>query len=288
MWTIHASTSIAIVAALLPVHASGQYILNGDFEINNAAAGENQMDLTNAEFNAMVPDCFSFAQPGWANLDLITTAEWGGFSYNGDRFIGIGWTDRLAMRLSEPLTIGQTYQLSFHDRAWPGHCVGGISIGLSTTPTSMGTYIHNTSSFPVVGVWKLRVFSFVAPVAAEYITVLMSGFEGCWQHVDAFCLSAAADCATPTVINVPNVFTPNADGVNDKFLPFAGTDIISGSMEIYNRWGDLLFSTEDLDSGWDGTSNERLCPNGDYFYRLFYETTFGISDQRHGPVMLLR
>lgn len=280
--------TIALAASCMFTHATAQYILNGDFEINNATQGENEMNMTNAQFNAMVPDCFSFAQPGWANLDLITTAEWGGLAYSGDRYIGIGWSDRLAMRLSEPLTIGQTYQLSFHDRAWPGHCTGGFSIGLSSTPTSMGTYIHNTSYFPVVGVWKLRVFSFVAPVAAEYITVLMSGFEGCWQHVDAFCLSAAADCATPSVINVPNVFTPNGDGMNDRFAPFTGTAIMEGSIEIYNRWGQLIFSTEDIDSGWDGTSDERMHPDGTYFYRISYTTVFGATESIHGAVTLLR
>lgn len=270
-----------------PASSSGQYILNGDFEINNATPGENEMNLTNAQFNAMVPDCYSFAQPGWANLDLITTAVWGGFAYSGDHFIGISWLDRFAMRLSEPLTIGQTYQLSFFDRAWPGHCTGGFSIGLSSTPNSMGTYIHNTSYFPVVGAWKLRVFSFVAPVAVEYITVLMSGFEGCWQHVDDFCLSAASECATPEEISVPNVFTPNNDGVNDRFMPFAGTTIIEGYMEIYNRWGQLVFSTEDIDNGWDGTSNERMCPDGVYFYRLSYTTVFDAVESRHGSVTLL-
>lgn len=286
MWTMRGY--IAVTTVLMTIHVSGQYILNGDFEINNATPGANEMNMTNAQFNAMVPDCFSFAQPGWAQLDLITTAEWGGLAHSGDRFIGMGWTDRLAMRLSEPLTIGQTYQLSFHERGYSGACTGGFSIGLSSTPSSMGTYIHNTSLFPVVGVWKLRVFSFVAPVAADYITVLMSGFVGCWQHVDNFCLSATSDCAIPTVIHVPNVFTPNADGVNDRFLPFAGTDITGGSMEIYNRWGDMIFSTEDIDSGWDGTTDEQPCSNGVYFYRLSYTTVFGASESKHGSFTLLR
>nr|MDQ3101473.1 gliding motility-associated C-terminal domain-containing protein [Bacteroidota bacterium] len=202
---------------------------------------------------------------------------------------GIGWSDRLAMRLSEPLIIGQTYQLSFYDRAWPGHCTGGFSIGLSSSPTSMGTYIHNTANFAVVGVWKLREFSFVAPVAAEYITVLMSGFEGCWQHVDNFCLSVNMDCAIPTLIKVPNVFTPNSDGVNDRFMPFEGSEIIGGSMDIYNRWGKHVFSSEDMDQGWDSISDDgQHCPDGVYFYRLTYSTSFGETETTNGSVTLLR
>lgn len=137
-------STLVIAMTCLHTSSNGQYILNGDFENNNATLGVNQMDLTNAQFNAMVSDCYSFGQPNIANLDMITTAEWGGLAHSGDWFIGLGWTDRFSMRLSEPLTIGQTYQLSFHNRAWPRHCVAGVSFGLSTTPSSMGTYIHNS------------------------------------------------------------------------------------------------------------------------------------------------
>lgn len=287
-------STLIIAMSCMVTSASSQYILNGDFEFNNAPQEENQWNLTNAQFNAMVPDCFSFGQPGWANLDLITNgvgqyAESGGSAHSGDWFIGMQGTDRLALRLSEPLTLGQNYQLSYHDRAVPRRCATGFSFGLSTTPNSMGTYIHNSSysHWPVEGVWKLRVFSFTAPLAAEFITVRIFDEVGCWQHVDDFCLSASSDCATPEEINVPNVFTPNSDGVNDRFMPFAGTTILEGSMEIYNRWGQLVFSTEDIDNGWDGTSNERRCSDGVYFYRLSYTTVFGETENRHGSVTLL-
>lgn len=58
-------------------------------------------------------------------------------------------------------------------------------------------------------------------------------------------------------------------------------------MEIYNRWGQLVFRTEDIDNGWDGTSNERRCSDGVYFYRLSYTTVFGETENRHGSVTLL-
>lgn len=68
---------------------------------------------------------------------------------------------------------------------------------------------------------------------------------------------------------LPNVFTPNGDGANDvfgPFLPYRGVDGIQ--LEIFNRWGQQVFTTEDPDIQWRGTyknTNEPL-PDGVYFY----------------------
>lgn len=68
---------------------------------------------------------------------------------------------------------------------------------------------------------------------------------------------------------LPNVFTPNGDGRNDRFgpfLPYRGVESVD--MEIFNRWGQVVFSTQDPDIEWRGTykdTNEPL-PDGVYFY----------------------
>ena len=67
---------------------------------------------------------------------------------------------------------------------------------------------------------------------------------------------------------IPNVFTPNGDGENDLFKPY-GTNITSLYMEIYNRWGELIYRTEQVNSGWDGrTTAGALCTEGTYFYLI--------------------
>lgn len=70
----------------------------------------------------------------------------------------------------------------------------------------------------------------------------------------------------PTTLTIPNVFSPNGDGENDLFKP-EGTNITSLHMEVYNRWGELLYKTDFLNAGWDGrTTSAALCPDGTYFY----------------------
>ncbi len=65
----------------------------------------------------------------------------------------------------------------------------------------------------------------------------------------------------PGVIEMPNVFSPNGDGRNDRFTP-RETDGVRGTMEIYNRWGQLIFTTQNLGQGWSGKD----APDGTYFY----------------------
>ncbi len=67
---------------------------------------------------------------------------------------------------------------------------------------------------------------------------------------------------------LPNVFTPNGDGNNDEFGPFPYRGVKEIDIEIFNRWGQLVFRTSDPDISWRGTlmdSNEPV-PDGVYFY----------------------
>lgn len=62
-------------------------------------------------------------------------------------------------------------------------------------------------------------------------------------------------------LEIPNVFTPNGDGVNDYFF-IKGSDQIPSSVSIYNRWGIKVFESNDYHNDWDG---ENL-PDGVYYY----------------------
>lgn len=91
-------------------------------------------------------------------------------------------------------------------------------------------------------------------------------------------------------IFLPNVFTPqNADGLGlNDFFTISSYGIDQFHMQIYNRWGDLLFETVNINPGWDGTFNGNTCPDGVYFYII---DAVGFSEKKyhfHGTVTLLR
>ncbi|MBL8000538.1 MAG: gliding motility-associated C-terminal domain-containing protein [Flavobacteriales bacterium] len=67
---------------------------------------------------------------------------------------------------------------------------------------------------------------------------------------------------------LPNVFSPNNDGKNDRFIPFPYRGVRLVDLKVFNRWGSMIFSTDDPDILWDGTSQQTgsLAPEGVYFY----------------------
>ncbi|MFM9946015.1 MAG: PKD domain-containing protein, partial [Bacteroidia bacterium] len=66
------------------------------------------------------------------------------------------------------------------------------------------------------------------------------------------------------VFNMPNAFSPNNDLSNDIFKPIFVGEIRSYHLEIFNRWGEKVFETNDINKGWDGKYKEMDCPFGIY------------------------
>ncbi len=72
---------------------------------------------------------------------------------------------------------------------------------------------------------------------------------------------------------MPNIFSPNADRLNDRFVPIEMRGIASATLEVYNRWGQRVATTNDIRrTGWDGTAGGRLCAAATYFYLVRYTT----------------
>jgi gliding motility-associated-like protein len=84
----------------------------------------------------------------------------------------------------------------------------------------------------------------------------------------------------------PNAFRPN--GTNNIFKPvavgFGGSNYL---LQIYNRWGQLIFESSEYDLGWDGNYKENPSPQGTYIYKLVYDNVFGVNKQQKGSVTLI-
>ena len=92
----------------------------------------------------------------------------------------------------------------------------------------------------------------------------------------------------PEIITVPNAFTPNGDGQNDYFTIPALRFYELISLQIYNRWGELVFQTEQHQPGWNGRINGSPAPPGVYTYIIQLRSPMGLPIQRQGNVTLLR
>jgi gliding motility-associated-like protein len=71
-----------------------------------------------------------------------------------------------------------------------------------------------------------------------------------------------------TNIDIPTVFTPNNDNVNDEFsINLNGINVTDYSMKIYNRWGVLMFSSQNSNINWDGRTAAGIkVSEGNYYY----------------------
>lgn len=128
--------------------------------------------------------------------------------------------------------------------------------------------------------------------------VVMASAYG-WYYVH---ITNQYDCSTadsarviehcPATIFIPNTFTPNGDGLNDVFLPL-GKSIASMQLKVFNRWGELLFESDDPAIGWDGTYRGEVVKSDMYVWRLNYrffidkEGTIGMEQQQMGHVQVL-
>jgi len=106
---------------------------------------------------------------------------------------------------------------------------------------------------------------------------------------NAYCKdSGSADIKVVTsALQVPNVFTPNGDGLNDEFR-VAYKSLASFQCWIFNRWGRKVFFWTDPQNGWDGTIGGKKAAEGPYFYIIKAVGTDGQKFTRKGDINLLR
>jgi gliding motility-associated-like protein len=107
---------------------------------------------------------------------------------------------------------------------------------------------------------------------------------------DYNCIATDEICVEVTTnynIYIPNVFTPNDDGINDVFLVY-GTGITKFEMTIFDRWGEKLFVSKDQLQGWDGTYKGKLSKNDVYPYLIQYTALDGKKHTKSGHVTLLK
>lgn len=89
----------------------------------------------------------------------------------------------------------------------------------------------------------------------------------------------------------PNAFTPNNDGKNDDFK---GVGLVEGlsdyQLVVWNRWGESIFTTNDVYTGWNGQDNNvgQQSPTGTYIYTYSYSSGRGEKQEGQGKIILLR
>lgn len=88
---------------------------------------------------------------------------------------------------------------------------------------------------------------------------------------------------------IPNAFTPNNDGNNDTFMPGGiGLSDKNYTMEIFDKWGQQMYSTDSISKGWDGTQRGKAVPPGIYVYKITVQDYKGKIRPYTGHITLIR
>jgi gliding motility-associated-like protein len=89
---------------------------------------------------------------------------------------------------------------------------------------------------------------------------------------------------------VHNTFIPDGDGVNDVWNVIFSSpeDVKKYSMQVFDRWGELIFETTNIYQGWDGTYRNSQCQDGTYVWKLTFSWDDYRTFQKLGHVNLLR
>ncbi|HVP56058.1 MAG TPA: PEP-CTERM sorting domain-containing protein [Candidatus Eisenbacteria bacterium] len=188
--------TVAALLAMCAASSASNLILNGDFE--NTSAGTTQFNLSNAAFNALMPNVTAFGTA--QEIDIITSTDFGIAPESGNWKLGIhtqsgGAYDAFSMTLSSPLVAGNTYSLQFFGAQLSGF-VADIIIGVSNSPTSFGTQIFSAVPTSPTA-WSQFNTSFTAPISGSYITVQNLNLND-YSFVDNFSLTGNSTIPEPS------------------------------------------------------------------------------------------
>ncbi len=161
--------------------------------------------------------------------------------------------------------------------------ISGESVQLNGGVSGADTYLW-TSNPSDATLTSTTILNPVAtpPVTTTY-TLTATNASGC----------TASDDITITVIpyciKVKNAFSPNGDGVNDKWQIYDQYDCLSNiTVTIFNRYGSKVFQSRDYRNNWDGTYNGKPCPDGTYYGVIEFKLISGKKFTKKTDITIIR
>ena len=125
-------------------------------------------------------------------------------------------------------------------------------------------------------------YNSISPFVEESGKYYLTSSNSCYSSFDSIYLDLQE-----TFFYLPNSFTPNEDETNKLFKDY-GTNYNIVSVNIYNRWGEVIYNEENKFSGWDGSYKNKPCPDGIYFVRVIYSNCYLSNTEFNGHITLIR
>jgi gliding motility-associated-like protein len=157
-----------------------------------------------------------------------------------------------------------------------------IDLGSDTTICSGNGFYLNPGKYIFYEWQDLSNDSAYHVIASGLYSVEVIAANGC-RASDT--IEVIEDCLHDVVL--PNAFSPNEDGRNDIFKAETVT-IKSFSINIYNRWGQVIFKSNSINNGWDGRFKSSKCESAIYFWVAVYSPDGLETKEKKGTLFLIR
>ncbi len=162
--------------------------------------------------------------------------------------------------------------------------IEGQQMQLLTTIQSVGdtTYIYEDSEIPV------SIAGCFAVTALDSLNLWPDGL----YHQNESDFSNIICVDNCPIYFLPNIFSPNGDGLNDLFIPFEYRYVESIELTIFNRWGNIVFETKDPDIKWNGVNKDsgNESTDGVYYYVIKVNTirlTGIVTEEFNGTIRIM-
>ncbi len=171
--------------------------------------------------------------------------------------------------------------------------------GWRFVPASQNTYTVTQIPYAMYPITPGDKISFAWYEGTEFLSdqqsVVVAPTETTTYYAYCTLCSGETYSSTVTVLiepDIPNAFTPNGDGLNDYFSikGIPRENITLFNLQIFNRWGQLVFTAHDIDQSWNGLmlGTGEPCPGGVYTWVIYYEDQKKFKTGNSGSILLLR
>lgn len=168
---------------------------------------------------------------------------------------------------------------SYHSAPAPQLCIGDI-----VTIQAQGASSYHWYDMTGRLVGNQPQFDYMLPASHNTLIVTGTSQSNCVAK-DTISIDANVCCT----IEIPTIFSPNGDGVNDFFKPIYLGNPRSYYISIFNRWGQLVYKSYDINAGWDGRSESGKAMDIDiYYWHMQATCANGLSIDRKGDITLVR
>lgn len=316
------TVSIFFVLGLIifeSVYSIGQNLVpNPSFETVNTCTVTGSFQTSQAILDWKRINSSDFFNSCFTDSQFSTPNTFLGISnpYNGDGMSGIGmipsnnYREAIWVKLNTPMVKDSAYCFSFwFKNSKPnGYLYSTDMISITFSSDSLNNMII-TNTQPVFEInnpttnidgWELFENYYIANGMEQYLSI---GFYGNFNYThnnnppadllyyfidDVSVIQCNKDSLLQVVVELPNIITPNTDGIND-FYEIRMKNIEEMTVQVMNRWGNLITEYDGLTSLWDGNNRDGTPVNeGVYFVKIIAITKFGETIMKHQFVQVIR